>query len=456
MNITLIQPFTDNFEPPKSLAWIAASLRKAGHDVRLIDLQQCQVRNRWHEIFNSEQVDLVGVSAMTAQVRDVHEIAKWVKESASRDIPVVIGGAHPTFLPKQTLEEFPCFDYAVVGEGDLTIVELVERLEKGADAIDETIKGIAYRSDKGVVVTPRRPRIKDLDSLPNHHVEYDFDFYLDHNTFGFSQRCASLIVSRGCPFSCRFCATKNMWSTKYIHMSTDAVIEEIRYVMGRGAESIKFRDSTFNINRKWVYELCEKIIREKLKFTFAINARADLVDYDLFRILRKAGLRSVFFGVESGSRKILDFYGKGITPEQTIKAFEICHKLRIRTGAYWMIGALPETRKDMEETYDLAKKIRADQSLVFIFMPLPGSHLYQYYIDQGFKFDYDRMRSDKASFSCDGMSLDELEKMRQEWYDDLNRPKNLLVRAANIALDIRSFRDFKLTMRRISKKIANG
>jgi anaerobic magnesium-protoporphyrin IX monomethyl ester cyclase len=452
MNITLIQPFTDNFEPPKSLGWIAAALRKAGHNPRLIDLQQCQVRQRWKEIFASEPVEIVGLSAMTAQIKDAHEIAQTIKTELSPGATVVVGGAHATFLPKQTLEEFPYFDYVVAGEGELTIVELVSKLEQ-KEAVDESVLGVAYRSDGEVVVTPPRPRIRDLDSLPNHHVEYDFDFYLDYNSYGFTEKSASLIISRGCPFSCRFCATQNMWTSKYVIMSTDAVIKEIRYVMSRGAEDIKFRDSTFNINKKWVREFCEKVLAQNLKFNWAINARADLVDYDLFSLMRKAGLRSVYFGIESGSQRILDFYGKGITLKQAEDAFEVCRRLRIHSCAYWMLGALPETREDMEKIYRFAKKIKPDQSQVFIFMPLPGAPLYDYYIEQGYTFDYNHIKSDKAVFSSAGYSLDELEEMRKRWYDEFNRPPSIVVRGFNSIRDIRNFHDFKHVCRKVANRL---
>lgn len=451
MNIALIQPFTGvDVEPPKSLACIAAVLDRAGHKVRLIDLQICKVRQEWEAIFNSEPVDMVGITAMTPQVKEARAVAERVKTMLP-DVPIVLGGVHATLLPRQTLQEFNCFDILVIGEGEETAIELASRLEKREPLAD--VSGIAYRSNGDVAITPRRPRMLDLDSLPNHHDYYDFDFYLKHNTYEFSRKSACLIISRGCPFSCSFCATNNFWTRKYICKSVDGVIDEIRYVLKRGAEDIKFRDSTFIINKKWVHEFCEKIIKQKLRFKWAVNARIDLVDYDLFRHMKKAGLDSVFFGVESGSQRILDFYKKGITIEQTEKAFEICHKLRICTGAYFMLGALPETREDMELTYQFAKKLRATFSFVFVFMPLPGSELYQHYIDQGYKFDYNNIRSDKANFSSAGFTLEELESMRDRWYHDFNKRPPFIIRGLNALRDIRSFYDLKRTVKKVAKHL---
>ncbi|MBI5235110.1 MAG: B12-binding domain-containing radical SAM protein [Deltaproteobacteria bacterium] len=448
MNITLIQPFTGgtDVEPPHSLACIFAALDKAGHRCTLIDLQQCKVRERWEEIFKNTPVDLVGLTGMTPQVQDAHEIAARVKASRP-DVRIILGGVHATLLPEQTLKEFPFFDILVIGEGEDTVVELSSRLEDRLPYDD--VAGIAYRKDGSIVITPPRPRITNLDSLPDHHAYYDFDFYLKNNSFETSDKAISLIVSRGCPYNCQFCATRNFWTLKYNNKSVDKALGEIRGVMRRGAEYIKFRDSTFVINKKWVREFCERIIKEKLRFRWAANARVDLVDYDLFKLMKKAGLDTICFGVESGSQRMLDFYGKGVTIEQIEKAFAVCKRLRLRTGAYYMLGALTETREEMDATFRLAKRLNAAWSWCFLFMPLPGSELYQYYIDQGCTFDYSRIRSDKAAFSSAGYSIAELEEKRAGWYQELNKRPNRLSSGINALLDVRSIYD----LRRVTRKV---
>ena len=240
---------------------------------------------------------------------------------------------------------------------------------------------------------------------------------------------------------------------KYISKSTDAVIKEIRYVLDRGVKDVMFRDSTFVINKKWVHEFCEKIIQEELQFRWGMQARVDLVDFELFSHMKKAGLNKACFGVESGSQKILDFYGKGITLKQVEKAFEVCRKLRIDTEAYFMLGALPETREDMELTYQFAKKLKPTTSRVFLFMPLPGSELYQYYIDQGYHFNYKDIHSGKASFPCSDMTLEELEEMRMKWKRDFQRKTRLLARGINLVTGIRSLSELKRACYKVSKRL---
>ena len=452
MKITLIQPFTDNLEPPLSLAFIAGSLKRAGHAVRIIDLQIPEIRNQWESIFHSEPTDMVGITAMTPQISQAHEIAQRIKKKAP-SIPIVAGGVHPTLLPEQTLKEFPAFDLLVIGEGEETIVEVAARQEQGKPIADKAISGIAYRSGDEIVLTTPRPRIQDLDALPNPHEHYDFDYYLKNNSFGFTDNSVSMIISRGCPYNCKFCATKNFWTRNYISKSTDGVINEIRHVLQRGAEGIVFRDSTFNINRKWIYEFCDKIHKEGLRFKWAMNARVNLVDYDSFQYMKKAGLDTVYFGVESGSQKILDFYGKGITLQQTQKAFEVCRKLKIHTGAYFMLGALPETREDMEMTYAFVKKLKPTFSLVFIFMPLPGSELYEYYIKQGYQFDYSDIRSNKAAFSSAGLTREELETIREKWYGDFNKKPAIVVRGLNALMEVRSWNDVQRALGKVSNHL---
>jgi len=157
--------------------------------------------------------------------------------------------------------------------------------------------------------------------------------------------------------------------------------------------------------------------------------------------------------VESGSQKLLDFYGKGITLKQTEAAFEICHKLKIRTGAYFMLGALPETREDMEMTYAFVKKLKPTFSLVFIFMPLPGSELYDYYINQGYRFDYGDIRSNKAAFSSAGLTREELETIREKWYTDFNRKAPIVIRGLNVLMEVRSWHDFQRAFGKLSKHL---
>lgn len=440
MHITLVQPFTDNIEPPLSLAFLAGPLKQAGHQVRLIDLQIPDVQRTWKTIFYSEPVDIVGITAMTPQIKEAHSIAQWIK-SRTPKTPVIVGGVHATLLPEQTLHEFQAFDIVVIGEGEETILELVSTLEHNKPIAD--VSSIGYRSDGDIRITPARPRIQHLDALPNPHEHYDFDFYLENKSFSFMSKCVSMIVSRGCPYSCRFCATTDLWTNCYIHKSTDGVIKEIRYVLEHGAKGIVFRDSTFNINRKWVEELCEKILKEKLRFKWAMNARVNLVNYESTRLMKKAGLDTVYVGVESGSQKILDFYGKGITLEQTEKAFRVCRKLGINTGAYFMLGALPELREDMEMTYQFVKKLKPTFSLFFLFMPLPGSELYKYYLDQGYRFDYNDMRCDKAVFSSAGLTPEELEATRAKWELEFNKKSHILINAAKYIIAIRSGRDIQ-------------
>ena len=451
MNITLIQPSTMTSEPPISLAVLKGPLEQAGHAVRLIDLQIPDVRQQWESLFTSEPVDLVGITAMTPQVMQADEIAKKIR-SVRPDVPVILGGVHATFLPERTLREFGSFDLLVLHEGEETIVELASRLERGRPTAD--VNGIAYRSNGDVVITPRRPRILDLDSWPNHHEHYDFDFYVHNNSCGYSDRCVSTVVSRGCPYDCRFCATKNFWTRRYICKSTDAVIREMRYVLDRGVRHVMFRDSTFVINKAWIYEFCQKILENNLRFKWGIQARVELVDFELLSRMKKAGMNRVSFGVESGSQRILDFYGKGITLAQVEKAFEVCRRLRIETEAFFMLGALSETKEDMELTYQFAKKLKPTISRVFLFMPLPGSELYQYYVDQGYRVsNYKDIHSGKAFFPAGDMTLEELEEMRSKWIHDLERKSHLLVRGANMVAGIRSLKDIKRAGNKMAKRL---
>jgi anaerobic magnesium-protoporphyrin IX monomethyl ester cyclase len=174
----------------------------------------------------------------------------------------------------------------------------------------------------------------------------------------------------------------------------------------------------------------------------------------LFSHMKRAGLNKVSFGVESGSQKILDFYGKGTTLKQVENAFEVCRKLRLNTEAYFMLGALPETKADRELTYQFAKKLRPTTSRVFLFMPLPGSELYEYYTEQGYHFtNWKDIHSGKASLPCGDVTQQELEEMREKWIHDFERKTHLVARGVDMMMGIRSLHDAKRAYRKVSRRL---
>ncbi len=408
MRITFVQPCMGVYQP-LSIGYLAAYLADRGHKTSILDLQVPYQREHWKELLVASRPDLIGFTALSPSISQAGSLAAQAKEFLP-DTKIVIGGYHATIEPELTLREYPDFDYLVMGEGEETMVELCERLQEGTMVYDMT--GLAWRKGESIELGPARKRIKDIDALPRPHDFYDLEYYLDKGSFthqyGFG--CASVITSRGCPFSCRFCGIPD----KYVIQSVQNVAKEIEELLRRGAEGIFFRDSTFTVKREWVLEFCEEIMQRRLRFPWVANARPDLVDEDMLCQMKKAGCFALCYGVESGRDHILEYYGKGHTVEDTRRAIASTKCVGIRIVAYFMLGAIVETRADIEASYQLARELNTDWTIWKIFIPLPGSAIYNEFKEKGISLDFDKLLTDKATVALVDMTKEEIEKRHAE------------------------------------------
>ena len=453
MRVALIQPPMGSDYPPLSLGYLAAYLKSKGHAPRVFDLQIQTQRQSWKKDLADFAPGLVGVTAMTPSIVDANKVAAACKEALPK-VPLVLGGYHVSFLPEATMQRYAAYDIGVIGEGERTLHELVEAIEGGGDL--DKVPGLIARHGDQLVVTPPRDRIRDLDSLPWPHEHYDFDWYLWYGgyTGRWTFKCASAIVSRGCPFRCRFCASRRFWSSHFLHGSPERVAEEMAWLARRGARSVYFRDSTFTANKKWTREFCEAKKRLGLMTRWICNSRVDTLTEDLVATMREAGLEAVYFGVESGSQRVLDHYGKGTTVEQAREAFALCHKHGVATAAYFMIGAPIETRADIEASRQLARELGARYTYWFIYTPLPGSEMYDEFLQLGYSPDFERYVFNRASIPVGDIGPPELEAIHHGLVAEFQRRvtrADVWHRRWEMLRSIRSLRD----MGHLGKKLAH-
>ncbi|RLC75822.1 MAG: B12-binding domain-containing radical SAM protein, partial [Chloroflexi bacterium] len=328
-------PIETRASPPLGLAYLAAISESKGHEVRAYDgevdpepLEQV-VRN-----FNP---DVVGITATTVQIKRAWKVAEKIKELC--DIPVILGGVHPTLLPEDSVSH-PAVDIVVRGEGEYTWEELISALEKGCKPEDlEKIQGLTFKTPSGEIVsTPDRPVIQDLDSLP-FPVYHCFKMYLytnlqptiDHLPPG---RSFPIMTSRGCPYRCSYCS--QIGPRRWRMRSPENVVAEWRWLVKEmGALEIGVLDDTFNIDRERVIRICDLLIKEKLNripWIMINGIRANLVDKELLRKMREAGCIRTAFGVESGDQRILDeVIHKQLTLEQIRNAFKWAKEVGMET-----------------------------------------------------------------------------------------------------------------------------
>jgi len=356
-----------SLEEPLGLLYVASALRNAGYEVDLVDLT-------FEKNLSSIEAALernplaVGMSVTSPLLDRAVEVLQFIKGRVP-GLPTVIGGPHASAFPDWALDSG--FDYAVIGDGEQTIVSLMDGFRKG----DLTgVKGIAYKDGSGAMQQTHQEFIKDLDSIA--FPDRSLIDYSRYEKLGF-------ITTRGCPYQCFYCKPmqEKLFGRKIRRRSPENVVREIDEVIQRlGKRMIHFRDDTITIGGlEWFREF-EELLREKIPggIQFQCNSRVDQISDEKLSIMKSAGCAQIFFGVESGSQKILDFYQKGTTPEQAVESFRLCKKHKIQTVAAIMLGAPVESVEDMKLTFKLVKKIRPDNWIVYTTTPFPGNYLYDY------------------------------------------------------------------------------
>lgn len=379
-----------NLIPPLGLAYLAAVLEKARIDVSITDgsrgLSLAQVMAE----LKARQPDIVGISSTTPTFLDAIELARAVRQAFPKAI-TVLGGAHVTAIPHEAMLE-DVFDVGVVGEGEMTFLEFVQRVEdKGSlDKVDlEQIKGLAFRQDGQIVMTPPRERIQDLDSLPHpaRHLLPPLSAYRPTPASYRKLPMAVMMTSRGCPYGCTFCDRGVFGNLVRAH-SPERVLDEIEELLQRyGAREIRFFDDTFTISRKRVVRICEMIIERKLRFPWTCLTRVNTVDRDLLQLMKEAGCWQVLYGLESGDPRMLKVLNKGSSVEQNTQAVQWAFEVGLGVRGDFIIGTPGETMESLENTLAFTKHINLDYAHFNKFVPYPGTELYERLVAEGYQFD---------------------------------------------------------------------
>ncbi len=389
MRVTLVNAQVldgNNVVPPLGLLYIAAVLEKAGHAVQIYDADPEYQSTIIQEIENFNP-DLIGIGFLTVSYQRAFNFCKSLKE-VMPDKLYCAGGVHPTVKPKETLDEFG-IDFIVIGEGEDTIVEVCDKLDKKEGFAG--IPGLMYRENGEIVVTEKREMIKDLDSIPfpaRHLIDMKPYLLPPGIIRGHADKNQTTIVtSRGCPFQCIYCGSHNIFGRKTRRRSFVNVVDEIEHLHKNfGITGIYFCDDTFTLSPKWVRGFCEELKSRNLGVKWAGQSRVDQTDIELMKVMKSSGLVQLDFGVESGSEKILKVLGKGGHGDRTSQirqSFKLCKELDIRTLATFIIGNPEETKADIDQSFQVAKDIDADYTAFYFLTPYPGTKIYEMAIEKG-------------------------------------------------------------------------
>jgi anaerobic magnesium-protoporphyrin IX monomethyl ester cyclase len=366
--------------PPLGLAYMAALLTERNYDVKVVDLnvgrdKQAIPYNSW---------DLVGITLDTSRYYKGMEYGRMLKSKGTR---VVVGGPHASFMADEILGSGSA-DYVVRGEGEHTMLELVEALNQGGNL--EHIKGLSYRSDNQIIHNAKRAYSDDLDTLPFPARDLlDMDKYRT-SKLG-TRSITSILTSRGCPYQCSFCASSKLAGTFWRARSVQSIVEEIQFVKNTyGYRAFAFVDDNFTLNPQRVIDLCEEIYQRGWDIHWWCFSRADTIvkNTEMVSLMYEAGCRSTYIGIESSNQETLDSYNKKISADISREAIAVLKENKIEMTASFIIGGLNEDKKMVEDTLRFAKSLNPNTVSFTILTPYPGTDLFEQVKDRIITFDW--------------------------------------------------------------------
>lgn len=360
--------------PNAGLAYLAGTLRAAGISYRLMEPLTADPGGRdFSREIALRRPRIVGFTCASLDIDNAGLAAAAVKLVAPGAF-VVVGGAHPSALPRETLEQYPEFDGVVVGEGELTLLELTAAIREGREL--RGINGLVYRQDGQIVVNPPREQIADIDDLP--FPCFDGLDLRRYRQFYAWMNAPSLPVgaSRGCPYRCNFCFHP-FGATVRARRPANVVREIEEDHRTYGARSIVFVDESFTLDNERTEEFCRLMIAEGLdrKIGWLLLSRVDCVSPTLVALMKQAGCTLISFGVESGNPQILRQIGKRVTLEQAREALRLCRRQGIYTAASFQIGQPGETPATVRETVSFAMNADIDYANFCLTTPIPGTQI---------------------------------------------------------------------------------
>jgi len=449
MKVLLINPpgKTSFITPPLGLMSLAASLENAGHSPKIFDYL-VEDFNQDSLFKNIQKIDLIGITAVTPHINSALNLARLIKERFPHKI-IVLGGAHASLLPQETIENNPFIDFLIRGEGEIRIIQLIEYLE-GQIKLEE-LDGIVFKKDKQIINIPPKEFIQNLDDLPR--PAYDLISLEKYSSYLQSQNqpATIMLTSRGCPFNCIYCS-KPVFGSSLRARSSKSILEEIVFLKENyNIKEIFFYDDSFTLDEKRIIELCQLMIENNIKISWKCETRVNLVNQELLDLMKKAGCYMICYGIESGNQKILDVLKKGITLEQTEKAITMTKKAGIKILGYFMIGIPKETEENIQETINFAKKLNPDYAQFSIATAYPGTELYQIAKNQGkltedFSNSFYALANQKEIISLCDIKPETLQKyLKRAYYSFYFRPSYILRSIYNIS----SLNDLKYNLKGI-------
>jgi radical SAM superfamily enzyme YgiQ (UPF0313 family) len=404
--------------PPLGLAYLAGSARDAGYRADILDAHALNIPAELtsQRVLQSD-AKVVGLTASTFSWPMALDMARRIKHADANRI-IIVGGPHLCLYPEECLAD-PAIDAGVIGEGERTLIEILQRVERSESLAG--MPGVVARIGDRIELGDQREPIENLDDLPLPALDL-----LPMNRYHgltIAQPFVSMITSRGCPFRCRYCS-QIFVGGKHREHSPDRVLNEIaRAVNDFGAKEIVFFDETFTMRRDRVIEICNGILERGIRVRWNVRTRFDRIDEELLAKMHEAGCHSVHLGVESGSERVQKLMNKNLNLSKLKPALEAAKRIGIESRGYFMIGFPGETLDEMEQSIRLATELPLDWASFTITFPAAGTEIFEQGVqaglfDENYWRDYTLGKVDKPPgyFTSDGISAETLESMVRKAY----------------------------------------
>jgi anaerobic magnesium-protoporphyrin IX monomethyl ester cyclase len=333
------------------------------------------------EVMRKLKPDVVGVSVMTGKYGsglNIARIAKQLGASEGRDVKVIFGGPHATAMPAEVARE-DCIDVVFKREAERSLIEWIERIDRPETWRD--VQGLTFvdRKSGELVDTGFMPFIPDLDALPMQarHLVHDKQHF-PSMSFGY------LFASRGCPYACNYCSSKDTWTRKIRYISPKRVVDEIEHCYQTyGTRFFSFEDDVFPFDRDHALAVCDDIVARGLKIEWTCETRVNSITAEIAQAIRRAGCSEVKLGVETGDQEILKWINKRASLDQARIAAQHLHDAGVEVATFFMVGFPDETEETMFKSFEFMKSLAPGNICFSKATPYPGTELYEICMREG-------------------------------------------------------------------------
>jgi len=459
LRVLLMKPYSeaDELIPPFGLGYLATAIR-AKHEVKILDgVKEKLTLVKFKKILEREKFDVIGIQIFTFHLNAAKGYVRLIKE-ASPETKIVLGGPHPSCDPENIFSYFPEIDWAFRGEAEIGLARLLDLMSEEKEISRPallTVPGLIWRDENQKTIVNSPLFVEDLDSLgyPSWDLLRPDNYPLaPHGAFFKNYPIAPIIITRGCPFSCTYCAGPLVSGRKIRKRSVGLVIEEIKDLYHNyGIREIHIEDDNFTMDRNLVLEFCQKLEENKLDITWTCpnGVRLDTLDKELILAMKNSGLYSISVGIESGSEKILRDMRKGLGKEKIKEKINLLREAGLEVSGFFIVGYPTETKEDILATIAFAKELGIKRAGFSAFKPFPGTEITKYLAERGEldkdKEDWDKYVLAQVVYAPPGISKNELKNLRRRALREFYfRPKI----AFGFISEIKNFKHLTLVAKR--------